>query len=531
LKCPNGYDEGRGLSYGNRQVGEAVSSSPAEDRPVRAQLGVWDAASIIVGIIIGVGIVRTPAMIFNSVPGPWEALGLWAVGGLLALVGALCFAELGSTYPRSGGEYVYLTRAFGRGVGFFFAWGQLIAIRSGASIVAVAYVFGEYARGVLGTPPSTTAAYACTAIILLTATNILGVRLGKQTQNTLTVAKVLGLVCVVVVGFAWPNPVPTAVPAAARTIGLLGSGMGQGPLLATSSLPALFPAAPALALAGAMIAIFWTYAGWHEAGYVAAEVRDRKRNLPRALILGTVLVTGIYLLVNAAYVVGLGFDRARTSPTIAADLLGRALGANGARFISVLVIVSSLGAINGMTLTSSRIFVEFGADHALFAALARWNRRLGTPVRSLVTQAAVCLLTILAVELLTDSNTRAESFDYLVAATAPVFWLFFLLTGFALFVLRHKDAGLVRPFSVPLYPALPILYCVCCAAMLVASLLYAVANPQRLWMTGLVLVVLFAGVPLYLFSSRFLAKQVPPLPGAPGPVALPSAQESTSFPG
>jgi amino acid transporter len=490
------------MSYGNAQVGKVVNPLPAEDRAVRAQLTVWDAASIIVGIIIGVGIVRTPARIFDSAGGPWQALGLWALGGLFALIGALCFAELGSTYPRSGGEYVYLTRAFGRGTGFLFAWGQLIAIRSGASIVAVAYVFGEYTAALFGPAKWTAPLFACSAIVTLTAVNVVGVKFGKGTQNVLTLTKVLGLVCIVAVGFLWARPSPPESPAP-----------------------------PNLALAGAMIAILWTYAGWHEAGYVAAEVRDRRRNLPRALILGTLLVTGIYLLVNAAYVVGLGYDRARSSPTIAADLLGLALGDSAARFISALVIVSSLGAINGMIFTSSRIFAEFGADHALFSSLGRWNRRFGTPVRSLLTQCGVCLLTISAVEFFTRETTRSQSFDYLMDSTAPVFWLFFLLTGIALFVLRIKDAQTPRPFTVPLYPLLPLLYCACCASMLVASLLYAAADPQRLWMTALLLAVLSAGVPLYFFSSRIVAKRVPLLPAPPEPTTVPAARESTSLPG
>jgi amino acid transporter len=489
------------LSYGNKQVGKAVSVLPAEDKAVRAQLGVWDATSIIVGIIIGVGIYETPAGIFQAAGGPGAALFLWAIGGLFALIGALCFAELASTYPRSGGEYVYLTRAFGHGVGFLFAWGQLIAVRSGASIVAMAYIFGGYATTMLGWPAELAGLLAGLSIIVLTVVNVLGVRLGKGTQNVLTAAKVLGLGCIVAVGFLWPHPTEsTRLTQSTNWLGLVA----------------------------VMIPILWTYAGWHEAAYVAAEVRDRKRNLPRSLIMGSAIVAAIYVLVNAAYVTGLGFAQASTSRAIAADLLAASFGPAGARFISVLVIVSALGAINGMVFTSSRIFVEFGSDHALFAALGRWNRRFGTPVRSLLTQGGVCLATVVAVELLNTSETRSSNFNYLVYSTAPVFWAFFLLTGVALFVLRRRNRDLPRPFSVPMYPFLPILYCACCVGMLWASLASAWQDPQLWQMTVLMLTVLAAGIPLYLFSSRFLAKRVRPLSVEP---VCPAAHESTSLPG
>jgi amino acid transporter len=492
------------MSYRIQHVGKAVSSTPVEDRVVRAQLSVWDAASIIVGIIIGVGIYETPAGIFKAAGGPWQALTLWGLGGLFALVGALCFAELASTYPRSGGEYVYLTRALGRGIGFLFAWGQLIAVRSGASIVAMAYIFGGYAATMLGLSGETVGVLAGASIVLLTAVNVLGVRLGKGTQNLLTCAKVLGLVCIVAVGLAFPYSEPSA---------------------AEVETPDWIP------LVAAMIPILWTYAGWHEASYVAAEVRDRKRNLPRSLLLGTAVVVAIYLLVNAAYVAGLGYARASSSNAIAADLMAAAFGPAGRGFISILIIVSALGAINGMIITSSRIFVEFGSDHALFAPLGRWNRRFGTPVRSLVTQCTVCLITIVAVEALNTSATRESNFNYLVYSTAPVFWSFFLLTGIALFVLRFKDANVVRSFTVPFYPFLPLLYCACCLGMLAASLAKAWQDPNLWIMTLLMLATLLAGVPLYLFSTYYLAKRLERLPAQPIPSAVSSRQESTSLPG
>jgi amino acid transporter len=213
---------------------------------VTARLGLWDAVSIIVGIIIGVGIFETPATVFRVCPGPWEALGVWALGGLLALAGAFCFAELASAYPRSGGEYVYLTRSFGSFVGYLFAWAQLTVIRP-ASIGAMAYVFAIYATKVWDFGGHGVLLLAIASIIGLTYINILGVTLGAAAQNLLTIVKVIGLAGIVVVGLLWGSA--AHVVEHRREVE-----------------PGWF--------ATAMIFVMWTFAGWHETAYIAAEVKN-----------------------------------------------------------------------------------------------------------------------------------------------------------------------------------------------------------------------------------------------------------------
>src|SRR5262245_38212556 len=257
-------------------VMESIRKSTA---PKEAILGPWDSVSIIVGIIIGVGIFQAPASIFQRVPDLSSVLLVWVLGGALAFVGALCFAELATTYPRSGGEYVYLTRAFGPMAGYLFAWAQLTIIRPG-SIGAVAYVFAINADQVLGLGGRGTLVLACGCVGVLTVINVLGVVLGARTQNLLTVAKVLGLIALVVVGFAWGS----------------SENLAANPRPSTGSW-----------FAGVMVLVLWAYSGWHEAAYVVAEIKDRRRNIPRALLWGTVAVTAIYLLVNLAYLYGLGF--------------------------------------------------------------------------------------------------------------------------------------------------------------------------------------------------------------------------------
>jgi amino acid transporter len=409
-------------------------------------------------------------------------MGVWVLGGVLSLVGALCYAELAATYPEPGGDYAYLTRAFGPPAGFLFGWAQLVAIITG-SIGAVAYVFADYAAGLWGAVPPV--CFAAAAVLGLTAVNVFGVVLGKTTQNVLTSVKVLGLCGIVLAGLFWGTSDPLAVRNAAS-----GPGLGL-----------------------AMILVLYAYGGWNDAAFVAAEVRDGRRNIPLVLLVGTGSVMLIYLLVNAAYLLGLGFEGVRASSAPAADLLRTMLGAPGTKAMCLLVMVSALGGLNGVVLTGSRVHAAAGADHRAFSWLGRWHRRLGSPARSLVVQGGISLAMILAVGTAAgrgaiDSamvgaglsalpwKSYGGGFGTLVSATAPVFWTFFLLTGLALFRLRAKDAGTERPFSVPLYPVLPAVFCLTCAWMLYSSITYGGA----LCLLGVVPVI--TGVPLYVFSQK-----------------------------
>ncbi|MBI3409124.1 MAG: amino acid permease [Planctomycetes bacterium] len=441
---------------------QSAEPRPVESRPVVPRLGLWDAVSLIVGIIIGVGIFATPAEIFAKVPNPLLALGVWFLGGVLALMGAFCFAELASTYPRSGGEYVYLTRSFGSLAGFLFAWAQLAVIRPG-SIGVVAYIFALYANQLLGNPGIHQLFLATLAVVVLTGINILGVTLGKQTQNLLTVLKVLGLGGIIVVGFGWGQP---------RFQEATQSFSGERNWFA-----------------GAMFLVLWSYSGWHEAGYVAAEVRNNRRNLPLAIFLGTGLVTVVYLLINVAYWFALGYSGTRTGE-LPTEVLQLAWGSFASNAMAVFIIISALGCINGMIFTTARLNAAFGADHRLFEPLSRWSSRQ-TPVVALLVEAGICMAMIVAVGVLGAGKTTLES---MIDVTNGVFWFFFLVTGLALFVLRKKDAGIYRPFRVPLYPVMPILFCAWCAFMVYASL--------GSWYSLLGLAILIAGLPFYFVPRK-----------------------------
>lgn len=443
-------------------------------RPAQAPLGLWDTVSLIVGIIIGVGIFKAPGEVFLNLGGPWAVLGAWTLGGILSLVGALCFAELASTYPRSGGEYVYLTRAYGSAVGFLFAWAQLAVIRTGAGIAALAYIVAEAASQLVDLSDAGLVATAVVVIAALSLVNVLGTIPGKHTQNWLTIAKVVGLAGLVLAGFFLARPAASGAPAAA-------------PVAAGSFWMA-------------MIFVMYTYDGWNEASYVAGEVHQWRRTVPLALVLGTGAVMAIYLLVNSAILVGLGFATAHTVPAPVTTMVSEALGPQGGNAMRLLIIISALGAISGTIFAGARLYAELGADHGLFAPLSRWSHRWQSPAGALWFQAAISIVTVVAVGL---CGFGQRGFDVLVTVTAPVFWLFFLLTGLALFVLRIKEPDIERPFRVPGYPFTPLVFCGWCTYMLAGSVIYAKAQ-------GLIgLGILAVGLPLYVLSRKLTPRWKP----------------------
>ena len=460
-------------------------TDPADSAsPVRPRLGLWDAVSIIVGIVVGTAIFKTPALIFSNVSDAWTGMGAWVLGGVLSLIGAFCYAELATTYPRVGGDYVYLTRAFGRPVGFLFGWGNLTVVLT-ASIGAMAYAFADYGVALFGLENSSAVWLAVAAVVGLGVTNLAGVIFGKVIQNILTAVKVIGVGALIVAGFRYGG---SASMEAESAIGTGGFGL-------------------------AMVMVLYAFGGWNDAAFVAAEVRDRDRNMPRALIYSIAGITLIYLLINGAYLWALGFEGVRGSFTPAADVLQMAAGDRGRQAISLLVMISALGAINGLIFTGSRIYAGMGADHRVFAVLGRWHPTLGVPVWSIIAESVIALALILLVGTEQGRGGFDQAmvsiglnplpwdkyyggFETLVAGTAPVFWTFFLLTGYSVFVLRIKNPDLKRPYSIPFFPWPPIIFCMTCDYMLWSSMDYAKELSLLGW------VPLAVGVPLYLLCGR-----------------------------
>lgn len=420
----------------------------------RKELSLFDSTCIIVGIIVGAGIYKTPPLVAASM-GSWAgAVGIWLVGGLLALAGALCYAELATAFPREGGDYVYLGNAYGPWAGYLFSWAQTAIIRPG-DIALMAFVFGSYAQTLYAPLPASRSLYAVGAIVVFTAINVLGVKQGKWTQNLLTVLKALGLVAILALGLFGPGGQAPAAPGEAAGLTLGGFRL-------------------------ALILVLFTFGGWHEMAYVAAEVKQPRRNILRALLIGTVAVTVLYVLVNGAYLRLLGYGGMCGSGAVAVDAVATVLPDLAGRAIAVLVILSVLGAVNGLVFTGARISYALGTGHAAFRPLGRWNARLGTPVWALLLQGVLSSAIVLL----------AGSFVETIIYTAPVFWLFFLATGASVFVLRLRRRDVERPYKVTGYPVTPIVFCACCVFMIYSAVSWAVEKkPIGLCIAGGVLVL------------------------------------------
>lgn len=428
----------------------------------RKELTLFDSTCIIVGIIIGAGIYETAPTVAGCMGGWTGVLGIWLVGGLLALAGALCYAELATAYPLEGGDYVYLSRAYGGLAGYLFGWSQMVVIRPG-DIALMAFIFARYAQQLYAPFENIRPIYAAAVIVVLTVINILGVKKGKWTQNVLTVVKVLGLLSIVVVGLAAEGPPRTGAEPATFTMG---------------------------GLELALILVLFTFGGWNEMAYVAAEVKRPQRNIVRALVLGTVAVTVLYILVNSTFLYVLGYAKMAASEAVAVETVASVLPKIAGRAISVLICISTLGAVNGLVFTGARISYAMGTERAIFRGLGRWNRRFGTPVWALVVQGCLSIVIVLL----------AGSFIDTLLYTAPVVWVFFLATSLSVFVLRRKEPHTRRPYKVTGYPVTTIVFCVCCVFMFYSCVSYALANKP----IGLLISsgILLAGVLVYRFTAE-----------------------------
>lgn len=342
-----------------------------------------------------------------------------------------------------------------------FAWARMTVIQTG-SIALLTFVFGDYVSRLFPLGDYSSSVYAAAAIVLLTGLNLVGIQQGKWVQNLLTISKVLGFLLVIVAGLAF-TPTIQARPATSPEPGALGA---------------------------AMIFVLSTYGGWNEAAYISAELRSVEQNMVRVLFWSVGIITGLYLLINLAFLRGLGLAGTAESGAVAADLMQRAVGESGAVFISLLIAVSALGAAHATIITGARTNYALGQDFSLFSFLGRWQERGNTPTQALLVQGGITLTLVLL-----GTLTRG-GFEAMVDYTAPAFWCFFLLSGVSLFVLRQREPQVTRPFQVPLYPLTPLLFCAICAYMLWSSLAYT--GVGALAGVG----VLLLGVPLLMQARR-----------------------------
>ncbi len=436
-------------------------------RRPKQQLKLYDALSIIVGIVIGAGIYETTPLIAKSIAQPVWLISIWIIGGIISLVGALCYAELATTYPEEGGDYVFLTRAYGRKTGFLFAWAGFWLVKP-ANIGAIAFIFARYAQQVLPLQldGNEFIAYAVAAIVLLTMLNINGVQTGKWIQNMLTLVKVLGLLMIVVIGLFFVVPVNETI--------------GQESITQDIDIYLV------------MILVLFTYGGWSNISYVAAEVVEPQKNILRSLIIGICLVTFIYVAINLAFLHALGIHGMMNSQSIASDVVRLSFGEPGAMAISFLICITCLGNINGMIFTNARVYYAMGQDHQLYSWLGHWNWQLDSPVRSLTLQAIITLALVILM------GANEDAFERLVVFSAPLHWFFFLMVGVALFILRSKQTAKKESFKVPFYPWLPVVFCFSTGLLLFASLSYAYS--QRHPEAYVIIAIMLIGIAASLYD-------------------------------
>jgi amino acid transporter len=416
---------------------------PSSDQPKPA-LSTFDAVMIIVGIVIGGGIFALPPAIAGLTGSLDWMLLAWGAGALLTLVGALCYAEMAAAFPHAGGDYHFLTRAFGRDVSFFFGWARVTVILTG-SIAMLGFVCGDYLTRVLDLGPYSSAIYAALIIIALTAVNLAGLKESARTQNVLTAVEVTGLLLVVLAGLMVTAPA-AATPAAA-------------PAAASSGLPAMFGLA--------LVFVLFTFGGWNEAAYISAEVKGGQRAILKVLVISIAILTAIYLVFVLALVKGLGFDGLKASEAVGADIMRAAFGPIGEKIIGAMVAVAALTSINATMIVGARNNFALGQDWPLLSFMSRWHGQRNAPVIALLVQSAIALL-LVAVAAVEKGGVKT-----MVEFTAPVFWGFLVLVGIGFFVLRFTYAHVPRPFKVPLYPILPIAFIATCGYLFYSSVTYA----------------------------------------------------------
>jgi len=402
------------------------------------------AVALIVGIVIGAGIFKTPSLVASISGDAGWALVLWLAGALISIVGALCYAELCTSYPNAGGDYHFLHRAFGRNISFIYGWSRATIINTG-SIALLAFVFGDYMSTLVNLGAYTSAIWALVIVVFLTAVNLAGIHASSQMQTWLTVTEIIGLLAVVVAGFWVDAP---------------SSGAIQW-----------FAQAPAPAQWGlCLVFVLLTFGGWNESAYISAELKGGPRTMVWVILASMVTLTVIYLLVNTALLLGLGLSGLSQSKTAAGDLLGLAFGPWAQKALGLFVAIAALTSINATMIVGARTNFAVGSDWKALRKLGQWQVDIGSPKQALLLQA------VISIGLIALGTQEADGFSAMVEFTAPVFWGFLFLVGLSLLWLRHTDAHAVRPFKVPLYPVLPLIFCAVCAWLTYSSITYAISQ-------------------------------------------------------
>jgi APA family basic amino acid/polyamine antiporter len=428
------------------------------------RMGLFTGVMLVTGGIIGSGIFRNPQVVAQRVATAPLTLLAWILGGVIAMIGALVFAELGARIPKAGGHYVYIRDAFGGLPAFLYAWALLLIIGTGA-IAAVAVTFADYALSLAHLPESWRLATAGGAIVLLSFINYCGIRWGAVTQNVFTILKLSALGLIIVVG-------------AVSLLGLLPAPAAQAPDPAP-------PASLVLALGAALVPVLFSYGGWQQTNFVVEEMVAPERNLPRALIIGVAVVVVVYILANATYLRGLGAAGLAASEAPASDAMLALVGKTGQTIVALGIIVSTFGFLNLVILVSPRVYQTVASDGLFFQRFARLHPRFRTPTAAIVVQAIWALV-------LLRTNRYGQLLDYVVFAD----WIFFGLAAAALLAFRQRERrgrlDHAPGYRMPGAPVLPALFILAALYVVVGSVS---SNPNNALRGAGILLI---GVPVYL---------------------------------
>jgi amino acid transporter len=468
----------------------SANQDPLKPHLIRA-VGLGSGIALVVGGTVGSGIFKSPSGIAEQLPGPLPMLAVWIVGGFLVLCGALTAGELASAFPYSGGQYVYIREGFGRFAGFMFGWMQLI-LAGPASIGALALVFGQYALKLVSNTPSnwTVALFASIAITAVAVANVFGLKLGTAIQNVTTIAKIGGLLTLIVL---------------ALTLGLSNSGGHFTPAAPTGSF-----SVPMFGLA--LVSALWAYNGWMRATAIGGEFTNPQKNIPRSILVGTLLVICLYVLANVAYLSVFSVQEIGKSSAVAADTMAKLTGPVGVTFITATVMISTFGTMSASILTYPRVFFAMAEDGLFFSALAVVHPKYKTPHLSIIATSILATVFVIVSTLMSGSKAFLSLTSAFVIGNAP----FYALAVASIFVFRRREVpstSEVEPiedslegtqkhryspaFHVPLYPVLPILFVVANLFLIANSLIDRTSQGP----TAITLVIILVGAPLFFLSS------------------------------
>ena len=434
-----------------------------EQSNLKRVLSLTDATMINVGGILGSGIFMVPATVALYTLSSSLFFLVWIIGGIVSLFGALSVAELGSAMPKAGGQYVFLNKAYGPLWGFLYGW-TAVAVINTASIAAVAMAFSEYLGFFFILNSFEVKGIAIISILILTIINIIDVKSGARFQNLFTYTKISAISIVILLGLLLDG----------------GSSNNFFPLLTDRSFSSLVGP-----LGLAMVAVLWTFDGWIFVTYVAGEVKDPGKNIPLSIILCMVIVLSIYLTLNYALVYILGFDKMIGSELVMSDAASVFLGNKGAAIITVIILISLIGANNGFVLTSARINYAMAKDGLFFKQAATIHNKFKSPTNALLMQCAWS-------SILTLTGTFNQLITYIIFAS----WIFYAMSAGAVIILRKKLPDLNRPYLTPLYPWIPIIFILFAVFLTINTILEAPRDAA----IGSVLIL--AGLPFYKYWKK-----------------------------